>query len=136
MQALLTMIFSAKDWTTTHHRLRMKQQTLNLTPTDAQDTFEKEAILDRLMKKTTLADWAPGTEGAKQLAKVRRIPESCASIYLKDLHALTLQVQNKGGSFTEQMTRLVKQVLVAHFSFLPCVDRATLKLSIRTRRED
>jgi predicted transcriptional regulator len=75
-----------------------------------QDTFEKEAILDRLMKKMTLADWQPGTERAKMIAQVRHIPESSVNIYLKDLYALTLQVQNIATSFTDQMTRLVKQV--------------------------
>jgi hypothetical protein len=76
-----------------------------------QDTFEKESVLEKLVHKVPMSEWEPGTQKAAHIAHARRIPESAAAIYLKDLYELTLPVGNKATSFAEQMTRLVQQVM-------------------------
>ena len=77
-----------------------------------QDTFEKESILERLVRKVSMAEWEAGAAKAAIVAKARGIPENAVALYLKDLYQLTLPVENKSSAFTDQMTRLVKQVLI------------------------
>jgi hypothetical protein len=98
-----------------------------------QDTFEKEAVMEKLIQKTPTRDWEPratGTRNAAILADARKIPESAASLYLKDLYKLTVPVDLKAASFTDQMSRLIKQVRLP-----PCLWRccASIALALSAR---
>lgn len=85
------------------HKVRCREAAL-------QETFEKEALLEQLLRRPSPSDWQAGSRNAVQLAKARRIPQSAVALYLLDLYKLTMPVDTKATSFTDQMMQLVKHV--------------------------
>ena len=75
-----------------------------------QDTFEKEAMLEHLIQKVESSIWDANSDSARAVAQARNIPESAVATYMRDLHKLTLPVDTQAASFTDKMTRLIKQV--------------------------